>query len=222
MMASTERPSSPKLLITSNDYNIPEINESLDIEIIAERIWELTGSENESPEFEIDPTQNPPTRNGYYTILFRPISASVSGIGEAGKDVTGDDANPGKVVLINDGDADNDGIPDYADGYNLRTQVEADEAVPGAFFVPIHVSFYAIDPDNAKIKFTYSASDPMAVTSTPTNPYQLPANGKMRLWLKNADGGWIYNPVTYDHDFTQRDGRPVSQGGRGVSHLILT
>ena len=53
----------------------------------------------------------------------------------------------------------------------------------------------------------------MAVTSTPTNPYQLPTSGKIRLWMKDATGGWIYDPVADAYEFSERDGRPVSQGG---------
>ncbi|MDX2081720.1 MAG: fibronectin type III domain-containing protein [Terrimicrobiaceae bacterium] len=202
-----------EIFVPYDDANTPEINESLDIEVVAERSWQLTVSENESPEFEIDPTQNPPTRNGYYTILFRPVSVSVPGIGEAGKDKTGEDTEPGKVVLINDGDADNDGIPDYADGYDLHPEIESDEAVPGAGFIPVHVNFSATDPANAKVRFTYDSSNPAAVTSNSTNPHQLPASGKMRLWLKDANGGLDYDPETGESEFSQRDGRSVSQGG---------
>lgn len=205
-----------EIFVPYDDYDTPEINESLDIEVVAERTWQLTGSENESPEFEIDPTQNPPSRNGYYTILFRPVSVSSPGLGDAGKDITGQDTEPGKVVLINDGDADNDGIPDYADGYNLHSAIETDDACAGASFIPLQVGFYAIDPQNAKIKFTYAASNPTAVTSTSTNPYQLPATGKIRLWLKDANGGWDYDPATQESEFTQRDGRSVSQGGHFI------
>jgi hypothetical protein len=205
-----------EIFVPYDDFNTLEINESLDIEVVAERTWQLTGSENESPEFEIDPTQNPPTRNGYYTILLRPVSISAPGLAEAGKDVTGQDTEPGKVVLINDADADNDGIPDYADGYNLHAEIESDDTVPGASFIPVQVGFYAIDPPNAKVKFTYTASDPTAVTSTSTNPYQLPASGKMRLWLNDADGQWDYNPATGESEFSQRDGRTVSQGGHFI------
>jgi hypothetical protein len=205
-----------EIFVPYDDYNTPDVNESLDIEVVTERTWQLTGSENESPEFEIDPTQNPSSRNGYYTILIRPVSISVPGLGEAGKDKTGQDTEPGKVVLINDGDADNDGIPDYADGYNLHSAIETDNACEGASFIPLHVGFYAIDPQNAKVKFTYAASNPTAITTTSTNPFQLPANGKIRLWLKDANGGWDYDPATGNSEFAQRDGRTITQGGHFI------
>lgn len=198
-----------EIFVPHDDYDTPGIDESLDIQVVATRTWLMNGSGNDSPEFEIDPEQHSPSRNGYYTILIRPVSMNVIGIGQAGKDVTGDDANPGKVVLINDGDADQDGIPDYADGYNLHTEIESDDTSPGASFIPIQVGFHAIDQENTKIKFTYSASAPTSVTRTPTNPYTLPTSGKIRLWMKDGWGG--HDPVTYE--YMPRDGKPIASGG---------
>ena len=201
----TANPSAPttmrwaEIFIPEDDEDTLEIDESKKIEIIAERTWELTGSENESPEFEIDPTTTPPSRNGHYNILLRPVAVSISGIGEAGKNVGGQDSSPGKVVLINDGDADNDGIADYADGYNRHSSVDADNESPGVSFIPIHIGFQAVDPAEGKIKFTFDASNPQGITSNSTTPQQLPANGRIRLWTKDGS--------------QQRDSDSISLGG---------
>jgi hypothetical protein len=110
----------------------------------------------------------------------------------------------------------NGGIPDYAGGYNLHSAIATDDACEGASFIPLHVGFYVIDPQNAKVKFTYAASNPTAVTSTSTNPFQLPAAGNIRLWMKDANGGWDYDPATGNSEFSQRDGRSISQGGHFI------
>ncbi len=201
----TANPSAPttirwvEIFVPDDNEDTIDIDESQQIEIIAERTWNLTASENESPEFEIDPTATPPSRNGHFDILLRPLSVIVSGIGEAGKNVTGQDSSPGKVALINDGDADNDGIADYADGYDRNPAAAADNESPGVSFVPVHIAFRAVDPAKAKIKFTFDASDPQGITRDAANPHRLPVNGKIRLWTKDGS--------------QQRNADSISQGG---------
>ena len=199
----TTGPSAPMTLkwyevfVPDDDPATPDVNERWDIEIVGEHIWTLGSGQNESDEFEMDPSEN--TRNGYYTLLVQPARLAVAGIGEAGKDVAGSDAAPGKVVLINDRDADGDGIPDYADGYNRNSQVAEDDTSSGALLTAVGISVDFVDPQRAKVKFTYDASDPNAITSTPADPYVLPAAGKIRLWTK---GTW-----------TQRNAAPLGAGG---------
>ena len=68
----------------------------------------------------------------------------------------------GQVVVVNDGDADGDGIPDYADGYGLHSGIEA-EASSDSAFTPVFANYAVADWAAAKIRFTYDASDPLAV-----------------------------------------------------------
>ena len=97
-----------------------------------------------------------------------------------------DGALPGKYLGVNDGDADRDGIPNFADGYDLW------DAGPGAggAFTPIALELKApIDLDAAKIKIIYSSSDPEGVVKipaeTPANSDQyVPAPGALRIWKR--------------------------------------
>jgi len=111
----------------------------------------------------------------------------------------GNDQKPGKVVLVNDGDKDGDGIPDYADGYNLDAESAEDDTSQNVRFVPMILHLAAFDWQNAKLKFQYPASDPAQVTSSVSNPYVLPTVGKIRLWKK--DGG------------KARNKKPLNEGG---------
>lgn len=109
---------------------------------------------------------------------------------EAAEDVTGDDAKPGKVVLVNDADADGDGIPDYADGFDLDPVLTADGASTGVSFVPVVLELQPIpgqsfNAGTYKIKLSYDGSDPAGVKASLSDPYVLPA-GALRLWTKDG------------------------------------
>jgi len=115
------------------------------------------------------------------------------------------DEKPGKVLLLNDGDLDGDGIPDYADGYDLDDGITEDNASENVRFVPVVLNLTALDWQNAKIKFQYPASDPAQVTASTDNPCVLPTEGKIRLWKK--DGGEARNkdPLEEEGDFIKAD-----------------
>ena len=101
---------------------------------------------------------------------------------------------PGKFIPINNGDADSDGIPDFADGYEKYGDPN-DPGVQGAHFVPMLLNMPAnisagIDRDKVKIKFTYLASPPADVQDT-TNPdgshtYTPAPGGGIRVWTQDG------------------------------------
>lgn len=106
-----------------------------------------------------------------------------------------------KVVTANESDADAsgafDGIPGFADGFDLfkgNSPDELDDDISaGAKFVPVVVRLpEAVDPAEARLQFLYSASDPAAVTrrgaGTRLDPYTYaPApTGHLRLWTKDG------------------------------------
>ncbi|MEI6972554.1 MAG: hypothetical protein WCL44_13680, partial [bacterium] len=106
---------------------------------------------------------------------------------------------PGKVVFISHGDGDGDGIPDYADGYNLLGSAStADNIATNVHFVPI---VFEIGPDfnlaQTMITLSYSASPPLEV-STNGGTYT-PASGEIRIWTKPGN--------------TMRSGQPTTSGG---------
>jgi hypothetical protein len=198
----TANPSAPTTIkwydvFVPYDPSNPDPNQSQNIKIVAEHTWTLGPEQNECPQYEIDPsTRN--DGNGYYTLMIEPAHLSTEEVGEAGKDIAGQETSPGQVILINDGDADNDGIPDYADGYSLDPTDDDSTHSYDSSFTPVWVTWGAMDPQNGKIKFTYDASDPMAVTRS-GDSFPLPATGSLRIWTKD---GW-----------EQRNGSDLKQGG---------
>lgn len=103
------------------------------------------------------------------------------------------EGEPGKLITINNGDSDGDGIPDFADGYDLDPLVEDDDETPGERFVPMVLDIRALaDPENARVTFSYSGSDPalVVVHDDPEGiapPLYIAAPGALRLWMKDGD-----------------------------------
>jgi hypothetical protein len=122
------------------------------------------------------------------------------------EDVVGDDHRPGKVLLVNDVDYDEDGIVDWADGFDLDPLIYDDDTSANSRFVPIILEVSGIDFANAKVRIQYNASDPSlidvnAIDNSTMLPYLPP--GKLRLWRK--DGNQMRNKL------------PLSQGGDFVA-----
>jgi hypothetical protein len=102
---------------------------------------------------------------------------------------------PGKLVVVNDNDDDEDRVPDFADGYNLdpgtTPRATADDVNERDRFVPLVLELSrAVDLQTARLRFTYSASDPLGVTippgqSEPEIRYSIPA-GRLRIWKKSG------------------------------------
>src|SRR5262249_54622980 len=111
-------------------------------------------------------------------------------------------------VAINNDDTDGDGIPDFADGYNLDGRSDdalsqLDDRTEGEQFVPIVLELPApIDPTAALVRLT-SGSDPLAVqVRTDDESGQMiytPSVGRQRLWSEPGDH--------------VRDGRDIEDGG---------
>jgi len=135
----------------------------------------------------------------------------------------------GKILSVNDGDTDDDGIPDFADGYNLYGDVDSAE-LDDVSFTPFILDLRGIVFSNqARLGFFYDQSVPHLVertgSGTTEDPYlYTPASGLLRLWTKNAnerttseplrDGGQFVAPyVDYSlSDFTDGDVEEVTPG----------
>jgi|GEM_PF-4256434 len=110
------------------------------------------------------------------------------------EDEQGDPDYPGKIVALNDGDVDEDGIADYADGYDLDPADPDDDTCTGLQLVPVILEIGV--PADApmwfiyyvKVRLTYDSSDPALVNKTPEGEYELPGppEGSLRLWKKNG------------------------------------
>ena len=98
-----------------------------------------------------------------------------------------DDTKLGKLVQVNDGDKDHDDIPDFADGFD-KFPSPADANTSEAFTPLVLTLSENIDLTKAKIRFTYSASDPDGVTKTGSTPefVYTAATGEMRIWAKKG------------------------------------
>jgi hypothetical protein len=106
-------------------------------------------------------------------------------------------------------DADHDGIPDFADGYNADGIAgNSDDQVPGDFLPAWQILLPPIeDPATFLIRIVYSASDPLGVILTESGNDFQPSPGALRLWLQRAQalrnglsftlGGDYLPPGTY-------------------------
>ncbi|MHC5057930.1 MAG: hypothetical protein ACYTKD_24965 [Planctomycetota bacterium] len=142
---------------------------------------------------------------------------------DAVEDVSGDDEKPGKVVIVDNGDSDNDGIVDYADGFNSINGTHVDDSSVGSKFVPIVLEVAGqLDESKARVEIDYDASDPAAITASMTEPFILPA-GKLRVWIKDADQARSKMPVLNGGDYLAPDTYTLDQLGlsEGPATLYL-
>ena len=116
---------------------------------------------------------------------------------DAIEDSVDGETHPGKFVEVNNGDDDDDCIPDFADGFDLDAQAgNADDACANEVLVPLILEIpEPIDITSARLRFTYGASDPWGVQrsgSTPPIAYTAPS-GHLRVWtqLDNRDGATV-------------------------------
>ncbi len=102
----------------------------------------------------------------------------------------------------NDGDADGDGIPDYADGFDWDDSQSDDDQTAGDLFEPWQLSLpLYVDISQTELRFDYSASNPTGLvrSGSVSNYTYTPASGTLRLWTDRAD--------------KERDKAEVSSGG---------
>lgn len=92
-----------------------------------------------------------------------------------------------KVIRVNSGDVDQDGIVDWADGYNRDGVIgNQDDGLAGVSFVPIVLELpEPLDISTARIKLTYEDSSPSGVTVSAGGGLVLD-DGYLRIWKKNA------------------------------------
>ena len=106
-----------------------------------------------------------------------------------------EDQYPGKVIFTNAADGDDDGVPDYADGYSFNDEDDRTTSFDGSRkFVPLQIKLikpYTID--GAKIKFGYpDEADPIkGITKEGDGSVEEPwkyllENEGLRIWKKDA------------------------------------
>lgn len=110
-------------------------------------------------------------------------------------DVDGWPKRPGKLIVANTGNTD--GVPDWADGFNINeSSMEDDQLDSGqADFVEILLERKTPFTAQCEVKFNYDGSDPKAVSVTTedeswnpnhTYSYKLGQDGKFRIWRKES------------------------------------
>jgi len=105
------------------------------------------------------------------------------------EDIAGYPQYPGKITVVNDGDIDADGIPDFADGYNRdATPANDDDTCTGLQFVPVVLQISKPEKasiESATITITYNSSNPANVTEV-GGVYTITDAGILRLWKNDG------------------------------------
>ncbi len=115
------------------------------------------------------------------------------------EDIENEDATPGKIIVVNDFDFDDDGLEDFADGYNLNPLTDYDNSSDNVQFTPIVIGIEGADLSTAQLRISYSDSDPTQLTLD-DNGWQLPL-GKLRIWTEDGDDQRNPLPVLDGGDF---------------------
>ena len=93
----------------------------------------------------------------------------------------------GKLLRVNSGDINTNGVPDYADGMDLyNNQGAGASAVYSSMTLAISGSE---DMSQTRVRFIYSESDPSLMTRTGSADSYVytPAPGSLRVWMKNGN-----------------------------------
>jgi hypothetical protein len=122
-----------------------------------------------------------------------------------------------QVLSVNDDDTDDDGIPDFADGFDA---CENSNDVAGEKFTPLWLIISnGVDINKAQVRFKYSASDPSILRRSSKDDSQnfYPGPGYFRIWMKdgnvlrrkadlNSGGDYIAPNVIYDLEKLMKNG----------------
>ncbi|MHB9036840.1 MAG: hypothetical protein ACYC64_09240 [Armatimonadota bacterium] len=155
----------------------------------------VIGTSHQAPTFPIVWTSTSLRQSGSYELTAKAYYCSQSTDASVlSSPVTISITDGNTVVQVDNGDSDRDGIPDYADGFNLCPEVLDDDLSNGTEFFPVTFAVPdSINLSNVEFEFEYDASDPLGVQATIDEPYSLPP-GSLRLWT--TDGGLARNPLS--------------------------
>jgi len=127
------------------------------------------------------------------------------------EDVDGNPLYPGKLVLVNNSDVDDDGVPNFADGIDSYDNIGVGA---GGVFTPITLNVpEPIDLNVAKVKFNYLGSDPKAVpdgdliqtnivSGSITNAFYS-ATGHLRIWKNDGSASRSAREVDDSGDYVK-------------------
>ncbi|MGQ9652328.1 MAG: hypothetical protein ACUVXJ_19725, partial [Phycisphaerae bacterium] len=126
---------------------------------------------------------------------------------------------PGRIVLVNDDDDDNDGVVDYGDGFNLNPDdfiPEDNQNQSEDDFIEMKLRVPApVDLTAARIRVTYEASNPDSAAYDYGDPPEVPpisitpAAGLLRVWTKSGSQQRLLGTC----DYVAPDTHPASDFG---------
>jgi hypothetical protein len=161
----------------------PDVLTAIADDRVASLIFEMT-----APGFDIDDSLILLDNIGF-TVVDLDVDANNDGVIDSADEAV-ENQSPGLVVVVNHDDKDNDGIPDFADGFDLDgISGNADDNPPtaeqGNHFAPVVITLVGgIDLSKARLKIDYLASDPAGVSrgAGASIVDYTPAPGHFRLW----------------------------------------
>ncbi len=138
------------------------------------------------------------------------------------------------VVLANTGDDDDDGVPNFAEGFALDADLAAQLAAAGlsageastTSFEPFVLTIpNATDlGEYVEVTFSYSASDPLEMELNGTKVVPKAGQGRFRLWTKDGSESRDGRDVMAGGNFVPAN-EPISLGqlglGGGVNSVVL-
>lgn len=126
--------------------------------------------------------------------------------GSEEEDEAEDDPNGfGKLIVVNVGDRDGDGVPGFADGMDLDPANEHDDESAEDRFVPVRLRLAGPISDEVRVTFQYAASDPaeVEVSTDEDGPRYMPGAGALRLWKRDGHQSRSPLPVSEGGDFVR-------------------
>ncbi|MCA9290187.1 MAG: hypothetical protein KDA25_03600, partial [Phycisphaerales bacterium] len=113
---------------------------------------------------------------------------------DAVEDIEGDDAHPGKVILVNTLDADRDSIPDHLDGFGFPGAIEDALTSTGSRLHPVVIDLRGWPLDGeVELDILYDGPDRAAPILLAGPPYTM-VDAPLRLW--RADGAAARDPAS--------------------------
>ena len=129
-----------------------------------------------------------------------------------------EDLAPGKIIFTNDGDLDQDGIPDCYDGFNIKVNgngVSQAGNMKSEAFTPIKIYMKGLSDliasnQNVSIRLSYPAANPQneTITGAGTNddPYVFSDSNKcLRIWTKDGTSQRNKESVSSSGDYIPTD-----------------
>lgn len=121
---------------------------------------------------------------------------------DAEDNIENDPTLPGKIIAVALGDSDGDGVPDYADGFNLDqkkgTEEQRRDDASTHRFTPLRLKVPAfVNVKDAEIRFLYDVSPPAEVSRNIISGQYVytPYAGSLRIWTKDGDKNRNTEPV---------------------------